>query len=110
MKAQKYYDQQWKKISENYKKGTYYSDLRIKNGHQEPYNVKIWDLGNEVDGSPWELGYKNAEDYIKIGREAVKAMRSVDNTIKFVASGSSYYESTGQWVEWNRKDGRCPEL
>jgi alpha-L-arabinofuranosidase len=87
----------------NYKKGTYYSDLRIKNGHQEPYNVKIWDLGNEVDGSPWELGYKNAEDYVKIGREAVKAMRSVDNTIKFVASGSSYYESTGQWVEWNRK-------
>ncbi|MGE5859542.1 MAG: alpha-N-arabinofuranosidase, partial [Ignavibacteria bacterium] len=87
----------------NYKKGTYYSDLRIKNGHQEPYNVKIWDLGNEVDGSPWELGYKNADDYVKIAREAVKAMRAVDNTIKFVASGSSYYESTGQWIEWNRK-------
>jgi alpha-N-arabinofuranosidase len=30
-------------------------------------------------------------------------MNSVDNTIKFVASGSSYYEPTGQWVEWNRK-------
>ena len=87
----------------NYKKGTHYSDLRIKNGYKEPYNVKIWDLGNEVDGSPWELGYKCAEDYVKIAREAVKAMRSVDNTIKFVASGSSYYESTGQWVEWNRK-------
>jgi alpha-N-arabinofuranosidase len=87
----------------NYKKGTYYSDLRAKYGHEQPYNIKIWDLGNEVDGSPWELGYKNAEDYVKIGREAAKAMRSVDNTIKFVASGSSYYESTGQWVEWNRK-------
>jgi alpha-N-arabinofuranosidase len=87
----------------NYKKGTYYSDLRAKNGHEKPYNVKIWDLGNEVDGSPWELGYKCAEDYVKIAREAVKAMRSIDNTIKFVASGSSYYESTGQWVEWNRK-------
>ena len=87
----------------NYKKGTYYADLRAKNGHAEPYNVKIWDLGNEVDGAPWELGYKNAEDYVKIGREAAKAMKSVDNTIKLVASGSSYYESTGQWVEWNRK-------
>jgi alpha-N-arabinofuranosidase len=87
----------------NYKKGTYYSDLRIKYGHAKPYDIKIWDLGNEVDGSPWELGYKNAEDYVKIAREAAKAMRSVDNTIKFVASGSSYYESTGQWVEWNRK-------
>ena len=87
----------------NYKKGTTYSGLRAVNGHPEPYNVKIWDLGNEVDGSPWELGYKNAEDYVKIAREAAKAMRSVDHSIKFVASGSSYYESTGQWIEWNRK-------
>jgi alpha-N-arabinofuranosidase len=87
----------------NYPKGTYYSDLRIKNGHTQPYDVKIWDLGNEVDGSPWELGHKDADDYVKIAREAAKAMRSVDHSIKFVASGSSYYESTGQWVEWNRK-------
>ncbi len=87
----------------NYKKGTYYSNLRARYGHEKPYNVEIWDLGNEVDGAPWELGHKEAEDYVKIAREAAKAMRSVDNTIKFVASGSSYYESTGQWVEWNRK-------
>ncbi len=87
----------------NYAKGTYYSDLRAKNGHLAPYGVEIWDLGNEVDGLPWELGHKEADDYVKIGREAAKAMRSVDNTIRFVASGSSYYESTGQWVEWNRK-------
>lgn len=87
----------------NYKKGTYYSDLRAKYGHPKPYDVKIWDLGNEVDGAPWELGHKDAEDYVKIAREAAKAMRSVDHTIKLVASGSSYYESTGKWVEWNRK-------
>ena len=80
----------------NYKKGTYYSDLRAKYGHEKPYNVKIWDLGNEVDGAPWELGHKTADDYVKIAREAAKAMKSVDNTIKLVASGSSYYESTGQ--------------
>ncbi|MBI1932479.1 MAG: alpha-N-arabinofuranosidase [Ignavibacteriales bacterium] len=86
----------------NYKKGTYYSDLRIKNGHKEPYNVKIWDLGNEVDGYPWELGHKDAEDYVKIGRETAKAMKAVDGTIDFVASGSSYYEPTGKWIEWNR--------
>ena len=49
----------------NYKGGTYYSDLRAKNGHPQPYNVKIWDLGNEVDGLPWELGHKNAEDYVE---------------------------------------------
>ncbi len=87
----------------NYKKGTYYSDLRAKNGHPEPYNVKIWDLGNEVDSAPWELGYKNADDYVKIGREAAKAMKAVDPGIKLVVSGSSYYESTDQWIDWNRK-------
>ena len=87
----------------NYKKGTYFSDLRIKYGHEQPYGIKIWDLGNEVDGYPWELGHKDAEDYVKIAREAAKAMRAVDNSIELVASGSSYYEPTGQWVEWNRK-------
>lgn len=87
----------------NYEKDTFYSDLRTKNGHEKPYNIKIWDLGNEVDGMPWELGYKNADDYVKIAREAAKAMKAVDRSIKLVASGSSYYESTGKWVEWNRK-------
>jgi len=86
----------------NYKSGTYYSDLRAKNGHKDPYDVKIWDLGNEVDGLPWELGHKNVEDYIEIGREAAKAMKSVDNTIKLVAAGSSWY-SPNTWDDWNRK-------
>lgn len=87
----------------NYKKGTYYSDLRGKNGHPDPYNVKIWDLGNEVDGLPWELGHKSAEDYVETAREAAKAMKSVDPTIKFVGSGSSWYEPTNKWFDWNRK-------
>ncbi|AEV98781.1 alpha-N-arabinofuranosidase [Niastella koreensis] len=87
----------------NYPGGTYYSDLRAKNGHAAPYHVALWDLGNEVDGYPWELGYKTAEDYVKTGREAAKAMKSVDSSIKLVASGSSYYEPTGIWIDWNRK-------
>ncbi len=84
----------------NYKGGTYYSDLRAKNGHPAPYGVKIWDLGNEVDGLPWEIGHKNAEDYVETAREAAKAMIAVDPTIKFVGSGSSYY--SGDWLHWNR--------
>lgn len=86
----------------NYKVGTYYSDLRAKNGHKAPYGVKIWDLGNEVDGKPWELGHKNADDYVEIAREAAKAMKSVDNSIDLVGCGSSWY-STNQWDDWNRK-------
>jgi alpha-N-arabinofuranosidase len=86
----------------NYPKGTYYSDLRAKNGHPAPYKVKIWDLGNEVDGKPWELGHKNAEDYIEVAREAAKAMLAVDNTIELVGCGSSWY-SQSDWDNWNRK-------
>lgn len=86
----------------NYKGGTYYSDLRARNGHPQPYNVRIWGLGNEVDGLPWELGHKNAADYIEVAREAAKAMKAVDNSIKLVASGSSWY-SQGTWDDWNRK-------
>jgi alpha-L-arabinofuranosidase len=86
----------------NYPKGTYYSDLRAKNGHPAPYKVKIWDLGNEVDGKPWELGHKNAEDYIEVAREAAKAMIAVDKDIDLVGCGSSWY-SKNEWDNWNRK-------
>jgi len=86
----------------NYPKGTYYADLRAKNGHPAPYKVKIWDLGNEVDGKPWELGHKNAEDYIEVAREAAKAMQAVDNNIELVGCGSSWY-SQNEWDNWNRK-------
>ena len=29
-------------------KDTYYANMRRKNGHPEPYNIKYWALGNEV--------------------------------------------------------------
>ncbi len=87
----------------NYKSGTQYSELRKINGHAQPYNVRLWGLGNEVDGLPWELGHKNADDYVETAREAAKAMKAVDSSIRFVASGSSYYEPSGKWVEWNNR-------
>lgn len=34
----------------NFPGGTYYSDMRRKNGHETPYNIKTWCLGNEMDG------------------------------------------------------------
>jgi alpha-N-arabinofuranosidase len=87
----------------NEKAGTHFSNLRAKYGNPEPYGVKYWCLGNELDGSPWIHGYKNAEDYCKIGLEAAKVLRSVDGSIRLVANGCSYYEATGIWLEWNRK-------
>jgi alpha-N-arabinofuranosidase len=85
----------------NSETGSYYADLRAKYGNEKPFNVKYWCLGNEVDGEPWIMGYKNVEDYCKIAKEAAKVMRYTDRDISLVACGSSRYSSGGNWMEWN---------
>jgi len=87
----------------NSEQGTYYADLRAKYGNKEPFGIKYWCLGNEVDGEPWILGYKNAEDYCKFAREAAKVMWKTDPEISFIANGSSNYGPDMKWVEWNWK-------
>ncbi len=87
----------------NCEPGTYYADLRKKYGNEKPFNVKYWCLGNEVDGEPWIMGYKNAEDYCKIAKAAARVMKYTDKSIKLIANGSSYYEDSGKWVDWNWK-------
>lgn len=84
----------------NHPGGTYWSDLRGKNGHPEPYNIKYWCLGNEMEGS-WQAGHLSAEDYTKKAMEAAKIMRWVDPSIKLVACGSSY-ETLPTYLEWDR--------
>jgi len=91
----------------NYPGGTYYSDLRRKYGNEEPFKVKYWALGNETDG-PWQMGYKNKEDYVKFAIEAAKLMQLADRNIKLVASGSSNYplvtadyDPDDGWIDWN---------
>lgn len=72
----------------NYPNGTYLSDLRISHGVKEPHNIKVWCLGNEMDG-PWQIGTKTAEEYGRIACEAAKVMKWVDPSIELVACGSS---------------------
>ncbi len=83
----------------NEKRDTYWARQRRKNGHEQPWDVKYWGLGNEIDG-PWQLGHKNAEDYAKFALEAAKAMHRQDDSIKLVASGSSNFGA--DWIGWNR--------
>jgi alpha-N-arabinofuranosidase len=86
----------------NREKGTYYADLRRKYGHKEPYKVKYWALGNEIDG-PWQMGQKSAGDYVKFAREAGKLIRLVDRDVKLIASGASNYrpDQSNRWIDWN---------
>ncbi len=68
---------------------TQYADLRRANGHAEPYGVKLWCLGNEMDG-PWQICAKTAEEYGRIACETAKMMKWLDPTIELIACGSSY--------------------
>ena len=72
----------------NHPSGSLYSDMRIKNGRRDPFGVKLFCLGNEMDG-PWQMGAKTAEDYARTAREAAKLMKWVDPSIELVACGSS---------------------
>ncbi len=72
----------------NFKGGTYESDRRIQNGFREPFGVKTWCLGNEMDG-PWQMGAKTADEYGRIACETAKMMKWVDPSIELVACGSS---------------------
>ena len=84
----------------NHPGGTYWSDLRRKNGHAAPHNIKVWCLGNEMDG-PWQICHLTAEDYGKKALEAAKMMRWVDPRIELVACGSSNTEMP-TFPEWDR--------
>lgn len=72
----------------NFPGGTAWSDLRRANGSPEPYGVKLWCLGNEMDG-PWQIGRKTAEEYGRIACETAKTMKWIDPSIELVACGSS---------------------
>ena len=43
-------------------KDTHYANLRRKNGHEKPYGVKYWALGNEMWG-PWQVEQLTKEAY-----------------------------------------------
>lgn len=68
--------------------GTKYSDLRREHGIEQPYNIKTWCLGNEMDGD-WQIGHKTAEEYGRLAQETAKAIKQVDSSIKVVSCGSS---------------------
>jgi alpha-N-arabinofuranosidase len=68
--------------------GSRWADARRANGHDAPYGVRVWCLGNEMDG-PWQIGQKDAVAYGKLAAEAGKAMKLVDPSIELVACGSS---------------------
>lgn len=73
----------------NHPGGSYWSDLRRKNGRAAPWDVRLWCLGNEMDG-PWQVGHKNAAEYGHLANETAKALRAFDEKLQLVVCGSSH--------------------
>lgn len=72
----------------NHPSGTKYSDLRIAHGVKDPHKIKVWCLGNEMDG-PWQTGHKTAWEYGRLADETAKAMKQIDPDLELVVCGSS---------------------
>ncbi len=68
--------------------GSWYSDLRRSHGAADPHNIRLWCLGNEMDG-PWQMGHKTALEYGRTACEAGRLMKMIDPSIELVACGSS---------------------
>jgi alpha-N-arabinofuranosidase len=65
---------------------THMGAQRAKNGHSEPYHVRLWNIGNEPWGS-WQLGRTDLKYFMLKHNEFAKAMRAVDPSITLIASG-----------------------
>ncbi len=84
---------------------TCWANLRRRNGHEQPYGVKYWSLGNEMYGR-WQIGMLSAEDYIKKAIEFAKVMKWTDPTIQLVGCGETGLSA------WDRAvlDGLAPYI
>lgn len=76
---------------------TKYADLRRSHGREEPYNIKLFGLGNEIYGD-WQPGQKTAEEYVAWCRRAIQEMKLVDPDIDIVCVGLGR-----PGPEWDRK-------
>ncbi|WP_158867028.1 arabinosylfuranosidase ArfA [Leifsonia sp. AG29] len=84
----------------NHPSGTALSDWRIANGTPEPHDVRMWCLGNEMDG-PWQTGYMTADDYGKLAARTAQAMKTADRHLELVVCGSSG-SGMPTFGEWER--------
>jgi alpha-N-arabinofuranosidase len=90
---------------------------RQDNGHALPYNVKIWEMGNEIDfkkradvdvmrqESDKEKSEKmSVADYMQLVKPRIAAMKHVDPTIKIYvhAQTAPWYNSNPDWPLWHQ--------
>jgi alpha-N-arabinofuranosidase len=85
----------------NHPSGTHWSDLRRSHGVEQPYDVKMWCLGNELDG-PWQIGHKEAKEYGRLADETSKAVKAFGKDIETIVCGSSN-DAMPTYPDWERQ-------
>ena len=82
----------------NHPGGTALSDQRRANGRTDPFGIRVWCLGNEMDG-PWQIGHKTADEYGRLAAETARVMKWVDPGVELVVAGSSNADmpTFGSW-------------
>jgi len=74
--------------------------VRAANGHPEPYNVKYWEIGNEI------FLTRSASVYVNFLKAFVPALKAIDPSIKIIACGSGGFDQN-----WNRTViNQCADL
>lgn len=79
---------------------TYYARMRRNNGFDKPFGIKLWCLGNEMDG-PWQICSKTPYEYARTACETAKLMKWTDPSIELVACGSAHINMP-TFMEWER--------
>ncbi len=84
----------------NFPGGSRLSDLRKSHGSEKPFGIRLWCLGNEMDG-PWQVGQKTADEYGRIAFETAKALKLFDPSLELAVCGSSHaaMPTFPQWEE-----------
>ena len=77
---------------------TRYGGERARNGHPEPYNVRIWGLGN-TDENVWFVNHRDPEDYARRFLQWRTAIRELTNDLTLIGLGLSDRHGREGWVE-----------
>jgi len=85
----------------NFPSGTRFSDMRRQNGAEKPFDVKLWCLGNEIDGD-WQMGHMPPKEYGRLADVTAQLLRQLDPTLELACVGSSN-TTLDNYPEWNRK-------
>lgn len=78
--------------------GTELADRRVANGIPEPMGIRMWCIGNEMDG-PWQVGHMTPEEYALAVDKVAHAMKLAESGLELVACGSSsaHTPTFGTW-------------